>query len=67
MLVPLNDWTAGAFVASLTKDSFPEAEPLDWGLKVTVREADAPAAMVVGTVRAARATAETGRESSSAR
>jgi hypothetical protein len=49
MPVPVSDWTAGEFVALLVNDRLPEATPLDWGVKVTVKEADAPAAMVAGS------------------
>ena len=46
--IPVSDWTAGEFVALLVKDKFPEAAPLACGVKVTVKEADVPAARVIG-------------------
>lgn len=36
-------------MALLVKDSFPDAAPLVWGVKVTVKEADEPAGMVTGS------------------
>ena len=50
MPVPFRAWTAGEFVALLVKDTLPETAPLDCGVKVTVKEADVPAAMVAGSV-----------------
>lgn len=47
--VPVSDWTAGEFVALLVKDRFPEVAPLDWGVNVTAKEADEPAAIVTGS------------------
>jgi len=47
--VPVSDWTVGEFVALLVKDRLPEAAPLAWGVKVTVKEADEPAPMVAGS------------------
>ena len=46
--VPVNDWLVGEFVALLVKERLPEAAPLDLGVKVTVKEAEEPAAMVAG-------------------
>jgi methylmalonyl-CoA mutase N-terminal domain/subunit len=46
--VPFRDWTVGEFDALLVKDRVPEAAPLACGVKVTAKEADEPAAMVVG-------------------
>lgn len=48
MPLPVSDWTAGEFVASLANDRLPEVAPLAFGAKVTVKEADEPAAMVAG-------------------
>ncbi len=49
MPLPLSDWTAGESVALLVKERLPEAAPLDLGVKVTVKEADEPAATVTGS------------------
>jgi hypothetical protein len=48
--VPVRDWTVGEFVALLVKDRLPEAAPLAWGVKVTVKGVDEPAAIVAGSV-----------------
>ncbi len=48
MPLPLRDWTAGEFAALLVKERLPEAAPLALGVKVTVKEADEPAATVTG-------------------
>lgn len=50
MPVPVRVWTVGEFVALLAKDRFPEAAPLDVGVKVTVKDADPFAAIVTGSV-----------------
>ena len=46
--MPARDCTAGEFEALLANDSEAEESPADCGLKVTVKEADLPAVIVVG-------------------
>ena len=46
--MPSRDCTEGEFEALLANDSVAEESPADCGLKVTVKEADFPAAIVVG-------------------
>jgi len=49
MPVPFSAMTVGEFVALLVKDKVPEVAPLDWGVNVTVNEADEPAPIVTGS------------------
>lgn len=49
MPVPVSDCTAGEFDALLVNDKDADAAPVDCGAKVTVKEADCPAAMVTGS------------------
>lgn len=49
MPVPVRDWTAGELVALLVNDRLPEDAPLVWGVNVTVKDADEPAATVTGS------------------
>src|SRR5882724_11691105 len=48
--VPVSVSTVGEFEALLKKVRLPLAAPLAFGVKVTVKEADCPAAMVFGNV-----------------